>query len=131
MRILLCFLVSFILLSCSTVGNRQTTLVLDYKEFGPQIIASEVVGMEWWQWQDHGASRPTNYPIKVVVYRNIALETVKNQYPVAQQQEKDFRYIEYASAMTYLDEKIKEDIMSDVTLVLKKTRLKLIDAFER
>jgi len=40
------------------VHSRQEVVLLDYNDFGPQIIAQEVISMEWWQWQDHGDSDP-------------------------------------------------------------------------
>jgi hypothetical protein len=48
--------------------------VVPYEAFGPQAIAYKLIGMEWWQWDNHGDSRPRKYPIKVVIYWGQSLE---------------------------------------------------------
>jgi hypothetical protein len=107
--------------ACSSDIN-ENIVVFNYKDFGPQVIASEIIGMEWWQWQPHGESRPAQYDVKVVVYRNVTLERVKNIYPVISEQKQDYRYLEYDAALVYLDEKIKENVIEDVTARLKETK---------
>lgn len=101
-------------------------IVLDYEDFGPQAIANEVIGSEWWQWQSHGDSRPAEYDIKVIVYRYVDFDNVKKQYPVDPEQKKDFRYLEYKNALSYLDEKINENVIEQVTKTLQETREKII-----
>ena len=122
------FLVLFTLLTSSAVHSRQEVVLLDYNDFGPQIIAQEVIGMEWWQWQDHGDSDPAAvYPVKVVVYRDIPLPEVQQKYPVDPEQQKDFRYLEYRNALRFLDEKITENMLDSVTEQLKSTRKKITE----
>jgi hypothetical protein len=122
--------ISLLLVACVSSSN-QHTLIMNYNDFGPQVIASDIIGMEWWQWEVHGESRPTSYPIKVVVYRNISLAAVKKQYPINQQKGKDFRYLEYNKASAYLDEKIEENVVDEVTDRLRETRATLIRALGR
>jgi hypothetical protein len=120
-------LLLFVLLTSCSVHSQQEVVLLNYNDFGPQVIAQEVIGMEWWQWQDHGDSDPAVvYPVKVVVYRNIPLAQVEQRYPVEPDQNKDFRYLEYQHALRFLDEKIAENIQENVTEQLKTTRKKIV-----
>lgn len=85
------------------------TLILDYEDFGPQAMAWETIGMEWWQWDSHGDDDPdTRYPIHVAVYRDITLDEVKILFPVDRGREQDFRYLHYDEAVKYLEKKINE-----------------------
>lgn len=123
-------ILSFIILisGCSNSIN-QNALVLSYSDFGPQVIASEIIGMEWWQWQSHGESRPTKYDIKVVIYNKIDIADIKKLYPVIEKQNQDYRYIEKSTALKYLDEKIKENAIEQVTNTLIATRNKIKSTF--
>ena len=124
----LVFILLFTLLTSCSVHSQQEVALLDYNDFGPQIIAREAVGMEWWQWQDHGDSGPAAiYPVKVAVYRDIPVTEVEQRYPVKPEQKKDFRYLEYQRALRFLDEKIAENVQENVTEQLKATRKKIVD----
>lgn len=120
--------IAILIYGCSN-SNNQNTLVLSYSDFGPQVIASEIIGMEWWQWQSHGESRPTKYDIKVVIYNKIDIANVKKLYPVLEKQNQDYRYLEKYTALKYLDEKIKENTIEQVTNTLIKTRDKIKSTF--
>ena len=110
-------------LLCACIkDNTEKSIVVDYSAFGPQVIASEIIGMEWWQWLAHGDSTPKGYDIKVVVYQGITLENIKKKYSVDSKTKKDFRYLEYQAAIRYLDEKINENIIELTTVQLKETR---------
>ncbi len=119
-RILL-YLALCMVASCSASDYKCVT-VLQYSDFGPQVIASEVIGMEWWQWQTHGASRPIKSDVKVVVYKGIPLRKIEERYPVIPQRQKDFRYLELQSALLFLNKKIEENLMASVTTTLVRTR---------
>jgi len=121
-------LIALFVTSCAVADTKQT-LVLDYGNFGPQAAAWELLGMEWWQWQSHGDSRPRKYDVKVVVYRDIALEAVQKKYPVSEPQQKDYRYVRYSEALKYLDQKIEENMDPTVTETLKATKTKIINEF--
>ena len=123
----LTFILFFTLLTSCSVHSQQEVTLLDYNDFGPQIIAREVIGMEWWQWQTHGDPDPAAvYPVKVAVYRDIPVTEVQQRYPVKPEQEKDFRYLEYQRALRFLDEKIAENVQENVTEQLKATRKKIV-----
>lgn len=120
-------LLLFALLTSCSVHSQQEVVLLDYNDFGPQIIARKIIGMEWWQWQDHGDSDPAAaYSVNVAVYRDIPLAEVEQKYPVEPEQRKDFRYLEYQHALRFLDEKIAENIQENVTKQLKATRKKIV-----
>ena len=121
----------FSLFAGCTNSASNNSVVLDYNAFGPQVIASEVIGMEWWQWLPHGDSSPKDYDIKVVVYRDALLESIEKKYPVDSKQEKDFRYLEYQAALIYLDEKINENIIESTTNLLKETKALLIEKLSK
>ena len=126
-------LTAFILVGCVCLSNIQTkTTILNYEEFGPQAAAYETIGMQWWQWDTHGDSRPgIRYDIKVVVYKDIQLSRVKKAFPVIRKKHQDFRYLSYKKAVQYLDDQIQEDILPETTRVLRKTRKRIIDSFGR
>ena len=102
-------------------------IVLDYSDFGPQAAAYELLGMQWWQWQSHGDSRPRKYDIKVVVYRDVPLDVVKQKYPVVKKEFKDFRYVSYDEAILYLDTMIQENFIPELTTKLEQTKRILVD----
>ena len=96
---------------------------MNYSDFGPQAAAWEYIGMEWWQWEPHGDSNPgMKYDIKVVVYRNISLSKVQEFYPVIEDKKQDYRYLEYTKALEYLEKTIEENLVAEVTKILRQTR---------
>lgn len=115
----------------SCAGQQETeALVLEYDSFGPPVVAQEVIGMDWWQWLDHGDSRPRKYPIKVVIYSGISLAEVKSRYPVKPELEQDYRYLEYSRAIQYLDRLISENALESLTTQLAKTKNEIESSFE-
>ena len=118
-----------VLFACSTVTEKERYLVLNYSDFGPPIIATELLGVGWWQWQAHGDSRPKDYDIKVIVYGEGDLNEVKSRYPVSPSAGKDFRYIEISSVRKYLDDNIRDNILENVTETLINTRLRIMEKF--
>jgi hypothetical protein len=126
MRALQRFFLLLAFFACTSAFAKSGTYVLQYEDFGPPVIASDLVGMDWWQWQTHGDSRPRRYDIKIIVYRGLPLDQVTARYPVVPEKNKDFRYVEYAAALEYLDEKIKEDVLAPTTTTLKLTKRKII-----
>ena len=121
-------LIALLLVGCAH-AEVKSMVVLDYNDFGPQAAAYELLGMEWWQWQSHGESRPQAYNIKVVVYKDVTLDSVKQKYPVVQEQLKDYRYVSYNDAIQYLDDIIQENLMPELTTKLKQTKQTLLKEF--
>jgi hypothetical protein len=105
--------------------------VLPYEAFGPQVVAHELIGMEWWQWDSHGDSEPRKYPIKVVVYWNQSLEETKKRYPVVREKEQDYRYVEYETAKRHLAEKAKDLSQAGLDSARLEEALKLLESARR
>lgn len=94
--------------SCSLVGGtlKESTLVLQYQDFGPEGMAGELLGPERWPWANEHYSRPQQFDIKVVVYRGVPLKDVKITYPVDKDSNQDYRYIEYSQAIQWHDDQL-------------------------
>jgi len=106
------------------------TLVKNYSDFGPQAMAWEYIGKEWWQWNPTGGSDPkTKYDIKIVIFRDIQLVEVKKKFPVIKEKKQDYRYLKYKTAIEYLDKNIEEGILPEVTELLMRTQKDLIANF--
>lgn len=117
------FLILF-LTSCASVNKSpKTTMVLSYSDFGPQAMAYETIGYEWWQWLPSGNEQHQPHDIKVIVYKDTDLASVKSLYPVNPGKNKDYRYIDHQAAMLYLDKNIEENVLPQLTLKLVETRL--------
>lgn len=97
------------LLGCGGRPLAKNTLVFDYAAFGPSAMSYEVLGNEWWQWQPQGDGKPdTHYPIKVVVYWDVPVTIVKQSYPVVQEEQQDYRYLERGKALAFLEGAIRD-----------------------
>lgn len=84
------------------------TLVLDYDDFGPQGMAYELLGMEWWQWEAGGSwEMGDRFDVRVVIYRGITEPEVATEYPTVVGHA-DYRYVSYDEAMAYFEENIAE-----------------------
>jgi len=84
-------------------------LVLAYDDFGPQVMAHPLVGMEWWQWEAHGDSDPaTTYPVRVVVHRGLGAAELAARFPVDPVKKLDHRYVTVERALAWLGENIAE-----------------------
>lgn len=94
--------------ACSNIPLSQKTLVLNYQDFGPQAMAYETLGWQWWQWQSPAEQMSLEANIKVVVYRDISLKKVEANYPVIAEKNQDYRYINYTAAMDYLNTHIQD-----------------------
>jgi hypothetical protein len=106
----------YLLASCAMTGKTDdgNFIVLNYQDFGPQAMAEELLGPEYWQWDSGQYSQPQKFDIKVVVYRNMNLDAVKLTFPVNKNQKKDFRYVEYKVAMQWYDRQI-DSFNADLT----------------
>lgn len=97
---------AFLLHGLQTI--RAGEVILPYSAFGPQAAAYELVGMEWWQWDPHGDSRPRDYPIKIVVFWDQTRDDTAKKHPVDRDNLQDFRYVEYSKAVTHMARIIQE-----------------------
>ncbi|WP_050023929.1 hypothetical protein [Verrucomicrobium sp. BvORR034] len=116
-------LVGLVLASCvgtEDEANPGRTVVLRYKDFGPQAAAYELLGYEWPQWETQGSGDPTEVSeIGVVVYRGLPLSAVQQIYPVVRGRQ-DYRYVSYDQAVDYCDRMLQES--GDLLGHLKQTR---------
>ncbi len=131
-RLLAGLLLTGLLLTGCVAGGENArvpvVVVLSYEDFGPQAMAHEALGMQWWQWQKHGDSRPAEYDIKIAVYQGNEDE-VKRLYPVVEHKTQDYRYITYQNAINYLESAIDENALPIVTERLMNTRTELNKTF--
>lgn len=116
-----------LLLSACATQAAGKTLILQYDDFGPPSAANTLIGMDWWQWQPHGDSRPRHYDIKVVVFRHLDLQRVQQSFPTDPAREMDYRYVDFADAIRYLNRMIADNAIESLTQRLTMTRQRIID----
>lgn len=109
-------LITFILLfssGCITAPaeTKSDYLVLKYEEFGPQAMAHEIIGMEWWQWNNYAPDQNKKYDINVVVYRNMEESDVALLFPIDKTKNIDYRYLTYYIAKQFLNKHIDKNII--------------------
>jgi hypothetical protein len=121
MRLGLLLFACLLLASCASRLSRST-IVFQYADFGPQPMAYKVLGSKNYQWDPLTPIPFGDEPVRVVVYRNIDLAKVKEHYPVDPDRHINHRYISYADAMDYLEEKIRQNLLGRVTKRLEATR---------
>jgi|SRR5215813_8187187 len=109
--LILAFMLGVIAFSISLHRNWShfpNSFVMKYSDFGPPSSSYELLGSEWSQWNSQGSDDPNaRDDVKVVIYRNIDLTTVKKTYPIFAGKS-DYRYIEYREAMDFLEKRIEE-----------------------
>ena len=110
--------------------EKANTVSLDYRAFGPQALAYEIIGNEWWQWQEGGGDAPSqSFDIKVIVYRDTSAEELRERFPLIKEKFMDPRYLRYEDAIAYLDKHIAAQVTPELTARLEATRKQLIDHF--
>ena len=109
--LILTFIFGVVAFSVSLRRNRShfpNSFVMKYSDFGPPSSSYKLLGSEWYQWNSQGPDDPNGRDdVRVVIYRNVDLATVKKTYPV-RGGKSDYRYIEYSEAMAFLKERIEE-----------------------
>jgi hypothetical protein len=109
--LILTFVFGIIALPIWVHHNRSqfpNTFVMRYSDFGPPSSSYELLGSEWYQWNSQGLDDPNDRDdVKIVIYRNVDLPTVKRTYPVFKGKS-DYRYIEFTEAMDFLEKRIEE-----------------------
>ncbi len=92
---------------CSSRSTRKT-VVLDYGDFGPQALACELIGFEWYQWDPCGYEDPDfEYNIRIVVYDDLGNDDIRRLYPTVEGKI-DYRYVRRAEAIKFLKQAIAE-----------------------
>ena len=84
------------------------SLVMNYSDFKPSSKGYELLGFESDQRniQDLGNPNSEN-EVKVVIYRNVDLATVKQTYPTFGGKT-NYRFVEYSEVMGFLERQIRE-----------------------
>lgn len=115
-----------LLVLCCCPSAWAESAVFDYDDFGPQILAHEVIGFQWYQWNSTGDPDPNKMDtIKIVVYWDEPLEEIKEKYPVDPEKEQDYRYLSCEKAMEYLESSISQ--LPDAShLVNTRNKLRLL-----
>ena len=83
-------------------------VVLAYDDFGPQVLAGELLGPEWWQWEAGGSwALDDRFDVRVVVYRGMTLAEAQAEYPTVEGRA-DYRHVSYDDAMAFLERALVE-----------------------
>lgn len=83
-------------------------MVLDYDAFGPQAMANELIGMEWWSWSGGGSWEMCDaFDIHVVVYNDADRAQVAELYPTVEGKS-DNRLVSRTDAIRFLDAQIAD-----------------------
>ena len=97
--------------ACTATNNplNDKYIVLEYNDFIAEQLAEELIGAHYWQWWESSIhSRPIKFDIKIVVYRNIRLDKIKELFPVNEKAEKDYRYVHYDKAIKWFDKTLND-----------------------
>jgi hypothetical protein len=106
---------------------------LECSDFGPQALAYQLIGFEWYQWDSQGYEDPNyRYNIRIVVYDDPrGLDRIKTQYPTVNGKT-DYRYVARSEAIAHLkrdiadcEKELKEDPQSGLDGVLKTLKATL------
>lgn len=115
-------LIALLLLpGCGTDEDKY--LVLEYGDFGHQVMAWETLGGQWWQWDPDAKSDPVHeHAIRVVVYHGIPIKQIKERFPVDKLKQQDFRYLDARESVRYLNRNIDalEKLDDEVSLAIKQ-----------
>ena len=133
--LILTFVIGIIAVAAWVHHNRSyfaNSFVMRYSDFGPPSGAYELLGPEWSQWNSQGPDDPNGRDdVKIVIYRNVDLPTVKRTYPVFKGKS-DYRYLEYSEAMDFLTNRIEElKTAKDRDRELSKLNEELISEYEQ
>ena len=105
---LLILALSLVLLTAAAPSRRgPDAVVLDYADFGPQVMAHELLGMELYQWESESPDPHATFDIRVVVHNGLSPKSLAARYPVVKGK-RDHRYLLRAKALAYLDARLLE-----------------------
>lgn len=127
MRKTLCLLLFAVsIASCASRISRQT-IVLEYADFGPQVMAYRAIGPKRMSWAPDTPIQVGSGGIYVVVYRDVALADVEEAYRASELDNRDYRYLGYSEALNYLDVQITQNRLRKVTQRLEATRAQVVN----
>jgi len=104
-------------------------LVLEYADFGPQVMAEPLLGFEWYAWTKPGDLAPDDrFDVRVVVFDGDRRD-IEHAYPTVAGHA-DYRLVARAEAVRFLDARISELAGSDLSEPERRLRQRL-DATRR
>ncbi len=115
--------------ACASLPADQT-LVLQYRDFGPQAMAYPLIGPNRLPWAPDTPLLVGHEAVQVVIYRGIDLATVKSLYPSDRLRNIDYRYVSYHDALRYLDARIHRNLLIRITQQLENTRDQIVLALQ-
>ena len=122
--------------ACQTNSTQALFEEFEYSEFGPDVIASTVLGQSWYQWLPYGGGDISKeFDIKVIVHAIGANQLAEDLFPIDQKAQKDYRYLSYDEALSFLEqaetdvaEVISEGIpMESVATTLENTKTEIME----
>ena len=122
--------------ACQTNSTQALFEEFEYSEFGPDVIASTVLGQSWYQWLPYGGGDISKeFDIKVIVHATGANQLAEDLFPIDQKAQKDYRYLSYDEALSFLEqaetdvaEAISEGIpMESVAATLENTKTEIME----
>lgn len=116
-------------LSACASQVEKRSIVLEYADFGPQAMAYNTLGPKKLPWRSEQPLMIGQGKIWVVVYRDMSLESVRKHYPADTKNQVDYRYLPYDEALSYLDKRIAQNLIRNLTGRLKNTRRTIVQFF--
>jgi len=94
--------------ACGEKSDRaERALVLDYADFGPQVMAEPLLGDEWYVWTRPGDLAPDDrFDVRVVVYQGDRA-AIERAYPTVPGRS-DYRLVARSEAVRFLDRQLAE-----------------------
>lgn len=101
-------------------------LELTYVDFGPQAMAYPLLGQNRLGYLPHAPMGLGLGEVRVIVYRPPATaEAAAARYPPDPLSQLDFRYLTAADALSYLDQRIQQNLLGRITERLHRTRQRI------
>jgi hypothetical protein len=105
-------------------GEPGRWVLFEYDDFGPQVMAFQLLGMGWWSWSGGGSWEMCDeFDVRVVVYEPADADEVARLYPTVEN-ESDYRLVSRPDALTFLDTQIA-DLASDDSEIMQSLRASL------
>jgi hypothetical protein len=96
-----------LLAACEPEHIRPEAIMLEYEDFGPPVMAHELLGNEWYAWSKPGSFEPDEqFDVHVVVYDGDRT-LIERAYPTVKDRA-DYRLVLRADALAFLDASIAE-----------------------
>lgn len=89
-------------------SEKGRVVLFRYEDFGPQAMAGQLIGSQWWSWEAGGSFEPCDeFDVRVVAFDARAAQQAKQRYPTVRG-ESDYRLVERNEAIRFLDAQLAE-----------------------